>query len=81
MSEEVDADGRTKASGGYMNSYRQTRIAYMVNKYLGNHMNEAMKAIVAKGNETLAKGIEGTIKMHLAEISKSMTVSVKTRGT
>lgn len=80
MTEQVNHEGVSKGQNHYGSwSAHATRLTHLVEKYLHYHIEQAMKTIVAKGNETLVKGIEETVKIKLGEIAKSMTVELTTK--
>lgn len=80
MTEQVDYEGRSKGKNHYGSWNAQgTRITHIVEKYLHFHIEQAMKTILEHGNATLVEGIEKTVSIKLAEISKKLKVEVKTR--
>jgi hypothetical protein len=76
--EEVNYEGKTKEE---VNTYgwkgSQTRIAYMIHKYLQYSIERAMKEALRDIDSALVEGIEETVKIKLAEIQKAIKISVK----
>jgi hypothetical protein len=81
MSEQVNFEGKSKGeSGGYSWSGTQTRITHLVNKHLHYSIEMAMKNALQIANSAIAKGIEETVKLKLAELSNTLSASVQVKG-
>lgn len=78
MLEEVNYDGKTKGQDSY--NWRPTgaRVARMIDQYLHHHIEIAMKEAVQNANSNIAKGIQETVRIKLAEIAAKLKVEVKT---
>ncbi len=79
MTEEVDADGKTKKEhrgGGSYWTGSTTRIVYMIDKHLNYEIKEAMKQALVNANSSISMGIQEAVKMKLAEIQESLSISV-----
>lgn len=76
MVEEVNSDGRSKDECKNRNdsfySTKQTRVAFMIDKYLYITIQNAMQEALKNANTSIVNGIEATVKLQLEEISKSM---------
>jgi len=79
MTEEVDWNGKTK--GVEYGSFRKagTRVAFMIDKHLQFNIEQAMTQALREVNGSIAKGLEETVKMKLAEILQGLKVTTKVR--
>jgi hypothetical protein len=77
LSHPVDYDGKPVKVSGYGSKQEQTRLTYIVDKYLHGSIKTAMETAVKNVNTLLAGALAETAKLKLAEISKSLKVSVK----
>lgn len=80
MQETVNYDGKTKAENeSYSWSGTQTRITHLVHQHLHYSIERAMKDALSIATNSIAKGIDETVKIKLAEIASTMktTVSIK----
>jgi hypothetical protein len=50
----------------------------MIDKHLHFSIESAMKSAVSNANSAIVGGLEETVKIKLAEIAKSLKVTVKT---
>lgn len=79
MMEKVDNDGRGK---GECNRYdwkeTDTRISFMINRYLKYSVEEAMKNVMINANKTIAGGIADVVKLKLKEWGESLSLQVMT---
>ena len=70
--------GESKSeAGGYSWSARQTRITHLVHEHLQHEISVAMKDAIKAANSKIAEGIQETVKIKLAEITKSLKVQTK----
>jgi len=80
MNEKVDFQGKTKQEqGGYSFNGTQTRLTHLVNSHLHYSIESAMKEALSIANSSIATGIQETVKVKLADISKALKVSVTTK--
>jgi len=80
MLEKVDFEGRAKGErDGYSWKGTQTRLTHLVEKHLHYSIESAMKNALLIANNTIAKGIEETVKTKLALISEQLKMEVKTK--
>lgn len=78
LQEKVDFQGKAKEeSGGYSFNGAQTRITYLVNQHLQYSIETAMKGAMKIATSGIAKGIEETVKVKLAEVQEKLKVEVK----
>ncbi len=81
MKEPVDSYGysqeecRTKRDTWY--GSKSMRIEFMIDKYLHNSIESAMKDALSIANKALVTGIQETVKMKLEEIVKSIKIGIK----
>jgi hypothetical protein len=77
--EKVDSNGKAKVdSDSYGWSGKQTRITHLIHQHLHYTIETAMKAAVKPANDAIAKGIQETVRIQLAEIARKLTVNVST---
>ena len=74
IKEPVDYDGKVIERGGYGKA-TQTRIAHMIDKHLHYSISQAMTKALADVTGNIAKGLEETVKIKLAEATASLKVS------
>lgn len=80
MQEKVNYEGKSKLENGpYSWSGTQTRITYLVNSHLHYSIEKAMKEALSIATNSIAKGINETVKIKLAEIASKMTTTVSTK--
>lgn len=80
LTEKVDYDGKPKgARDNYSWKGSQTRVSHMIDKHLHYEISRAMTEAVGHANETLAEGIQDTVKIKLGEIASKLKVEVKTK--
>jgi hypothetical protein len=79
LTEEVDHNGQTKAESrdGYNWRKRSTRIVHLVNAHLQYSIDLAMKDALKNANSAITKGIEGAIRLALAEAQTKLKIEVK----
>lgn len=78
MTEEVDFKGKTREQDSYNWSRYGTRISYMINEYLGFHIEKMMKESLETANKALVGGLEKACKIQLEDLSKKIKVAVST---
>lgn len=79
MQEKVDFQGKSKdENNGYSFNGTQTRITHLVHQHLHYSIETAMKQALAIANSSIASGIQETVKLKLDELSKNLSVQVKT---
>lgn len=76
MQEKVDYDGKGKGESSCSWSGTQTRITYLIHHHLHFSITTAMKKAVGDANKQLTTGLAETVKIKLAEIAKSLQVTV-----
>lgn len=77
LTEPVNYEGKTKKeSGGYSWTAGQSRIAHMVSSYLQYSIETTMKDAVLKIHQSIAIGLEQTIKIKMGELAEKLKVSV-----
>lgn len=79
LAEKADYQGKSKEEGSYSWSGMQTRITALVHQHLHFSIETAMKAALASVTSSIAKGIQETVKLKLAEAAAAMKVEVKTK--
>lgn len=79
LAEEVNYDGKSKASDSFGWKPYQTRVAHMVHNHLHFHIERAMNEALKTANSAIVGGIEHTVKMKLAEVSAAMSIQLKTK--
>lgn len=77
MTELVSFDGKSKGSDSYSWKGTQTRLTHLVNQHLHYSIENAMKDALRVANSQIAKGIEETVKLKLADITQSLQVTAK----
>lgn len=77
MIEKVDYNGKAKGQDSYSWKGTQTRLSHLIHQHLQYSIENAMKAALTEANSHIAKGLEETVKIKLAEISKSLKVGLK----
>jgi len=80
LAEKVDYSGNTKteARSGYSWKASQTRVSHLVHAHLQYSIKRAMEDALKTANSAIVEGIEGAVKIKLAEVAKALKVSVKT---
>lgn len=79
LTEQVDFNGKSKGQDSYGSwNGTQTRITHMVHEHLHYSIDQAMKDAVKSGMTVVAKGIQETVKLKLAEVAQKLQVEVKT---
>jgi hypothetical protein len=80
MTEIVDSNGKSqeecRARGDSWYPKNQTRLAFMVDKYLYVTIENAMKQVLANANSQISKGLVDTVKMSLEGVINSLKVAV-----
>ena len=81
MRETVDYQGKPRDADRYSSSWTgtQTRIAHMVNAHLHYSIDQAMRQALATANSSIAKGLEETVKIKLAEVAAKLAVNVEVK--
>jgi hypothetical protein len=79
MTEEVDHSGKPKGTDSFGWRGRQTRIAHMVHEHLHYHIERAMKEALTVANSAIARGIEETVKLKLAEVVAGIKAKVEVK--
>lgn len=80
LMDNVDRVGKTKTeSNEYGWRADQTRVCFLLDQYMGTHVQAAMKEAVADLNQLIIGGIEKTVQQKLKEISENLSVAVSTR--
>ena len=82
MTEKVDWNGKAKSDHYSASDFRPagTRVAHMIHEYLHHHIKTAMEEALQTANNAIAKGIEETVKLKLAEILESIKCKVEIKG-
>jgi hypothetical protein len=81
MREDVDYEGKTKSEARDNYGWRKTgtRVSFMIDKHLHNHIETAMKAALADANSSISGGLLGAVKIALANATEKLKVDVKTK--
>lgn len=79
LQEPVDFDGKVKGDNSYNWSAKQTRIVHLVHQHLQYSIENAMKDALKTANSAIVGGIEGAVKLKLAEVAAALKIDVKTR--
>ena len=79
MTEPVNYEGKPRGKDNYHWSASGSRISHEVHKYLQYEISTAMKEIIKDANTTLAKGLQETCKIKMAEIAKGLKVKVEVK--
>lgn len=77
MTEKVNYDGKAQGQDSYSWKGTQTRLAHLIHQHLHYHISNAMEKALKDANSHIVNGLEETIKIKLAEISKSLKVGLK----
>jgi len=78
LSEPVDMDGKTREETSFPSSRPgQTRVTYLIDRYLKYTIETAMQAAVKNANDAIAEGLAETCKIKLGEIAKALKVTVE----
>lgn len=77
LHEEVDFHGKTRAESSYSWSKSGTRISWLVHRHLQLAVESAMKKALENANAMIVGGIEGAVKIKLAEVANQLKVQVK----
>jgi Cft2 family RNA processing exonuclease len=75
LSQPVNYDGNPIEHNRYSKN-EQTRLIHLVNKHLHSSVESAMKNAVDIVKQQLGASLEQTVKIKLADLAKSITVSV-----
>lgn len=78
MTEKVNADGKSKNEERDSSYWRgtQTRIVHLIGAHLHHRIEASMKEALSHANNSIAKGIEGAVKIKLDEIVKTLSVGI-----
>lgn len=68
ITEEVNHNGKSKDQESYSWRGCQTRIAHMIHEHLQYNIERAMKEALSNANASIAKGLQETVKIKLAEV-------------
>ena len=68
-----------KGDNSYNWSAKQTRIVHLVHQHLQYSIENAMKEALKIANSAIVGGIEGAVKLKLAEVAAALKIDVKTR--
>lgn len=79
MQEPVDYQGKTKAQDSYNWSGKQSRMTYLIEKHLQFSIETAMKDSLKIANDSIAKGIEASVKMTMQKIVSGIQVGVSVK--
>lgn len=79
MNEQVDFQGRDKASVDYSWKGTQTRLTHLVHHHLHYSIETAMKQALQIATSSIASGLQETVKLKLDQIAKDMKVTVSTK--
>lgn len=80
MVEKVDFEGKTAAeSRGFSHNAAQTRITYLVDKYLHHKISIAAQETLGGILVHITDGLTETARIKLAEAAKNLTITVKTK--
>jgi hypothetical protein len=79
MTEQVNYDGKSKEESRDSYSFKGqcSRVAYMIHQHLHHSIKTAMEQALGNLNSTVAKGLEETVKLKLAETLASFKVTTK----
>lgn len=77
MQEKVSHNGKSKSEDSYGWSGTQTRITHLIHQHLHFHISTAIQKAVGDVNSQLAKGLAETVQIKLAEIGKSLQITVQ----
>jgi hypothetical protein len=77
LREQVNYEGKSKAQDSFGWHPYQTRVAHMIHQHLHYHIENAIKDMLKKANESIVGGIEETVKMKLAEIQTALSVKTE----
>ena len=79
LTETVNYNGESKSEARDSYSWRgsQTRITNLIHKHLQYSIETAMKDAVKIVNDALAKGLQETVRLKIAEITNSLKVITK----
>lgn len=78
LTEEVDYNGKTRGQDSCGWKADQTRIAFMVGKHLQYAIQTMMESAMKSANSAIVGGIEGAVKIKLAEVAEKLQVKVTT---
>lgn len=76
MTEKVNYEGKSKGEGFGSWTGTQSRLSHLIHKYLHYNIENAMQTALQDANSHIVKGLEGTIKIKLKEISDSLKVGL-----
>lgn len=78
LREKVNYEGKPKGSDSYNWKGEQERLAWMIDKHLQYHIENAMKAALQTVNNSLSASIAETVRMQLSQLKVSIgAVQVK----
>ena len=77
MVEDVNFEGKSKGQDSYSWKKDTTRMAFMIDRHLQYHIENAMKQVLKDANSKIAEGIEQAVKIKLNEISLALEPSLK----
>lgn len=79
ITEQVDHSGQSKSqSNSYGWTARTTRISHMIDEYLKYHIEAAVKTALGEVNSSVRNGLEGAVKMALANVKVVVDTKVTT---
>lgn len=79
LTEKVNYEGKAKSEENYNWTGTQTRITHLVHAHLHYEIDTSMRQAVGSLHKQLTDGLQETVRLKLGEISKSLTLDVKTR--
>lgn len=74
LREEVNYEGKPRGTDSFSWKPYQTRVAHMIHQHLHYAIENAVKDMLKKANESIVGGIEQTVKIKLAEIQTALSV-------
>jgi len=80
MAEQVNYEGKPNEGNGYGWKGYQTRLCHMVHQHLHYEIERSVKSALEDFNNKLAKGLEETVKIKLAEALKGLQVSTSIKS-
>lgn len=80
LAEKVNYEGQTKKEAGSFSWHgKSSRVVYLIDQHLHYHIAEAMKRAVSTINESIASGLEATVKDSIKHLQQNLKVAVEVK--
>lgn len=80
MNERVDADGKSITNSYGMGRTEQTRAMFLIDKYMGLTLKNAIEQFITDGNSKMAKAFQDLVNDRLKNLDVSVSVKTKSKA-